>query len=214
MLDLYIAVTVCITKTAAAFRNYIEESRRKKYSIQKGLDFYIDRYGTKRRVANDEPYEIFYDALDNQTWEINPYTFEKKKNLTVEKKKRIEENAKQEAIARGEEFYAFEGSVYHCNERIVGQRFKRIGSNGIYVSRWMTGGKFWLNINTGMFEYMDPPIRPEQVRTWYLIGNDFKSEWNSGVAKKLIQKLNEKQTDLICRFGYDSRAVWHNDAEH
>ena len=211
MLDLYIAVTACVTKTAAAFRNYIEESRRKKYSIQKGLDFYIDRYGTKRRVTNDEPYEIFYDALDNQTWEINPYTFEKKKNLTVEKKKRIEENAKQEAIARGEEFYAFEGNVNHYNERIVGRRYKRIGSNEIYVSRRMTGGQFWLNIDTGLFEYMDTPIRPKQERTWYLIGDDFKSEWTPDVAEKLIQKLNEIQTNLISRFGYNNETMWHNN---
>ena len=144
------------------------EMKRRRAARFKQKEFYTDRNGTLRYTDSNEPYMLVsdfdYETLQpGDTWEVDPYTGKKKRNLSEDVRRRREIKQMEEASSKGAEYFAYEGiSQRHYADSIKGERYKRIEDvkNGvctpsIFVRRFACKIPLFINIDTTMAEDWD-----------------------------------------------------------
>lgn len=160
MLGIFMAIAEVAARFYVVFDARQQELKRKQDAINKGKEFYTDRYGTQHYVKNDQPYfirsDFDYKAMKpGDKWEVNPYTGEKIRNISAEAKRKTANEELNKAINAGYEYYAFEGRKNHANDKIIGIRYKKISTGEIYVLRLYHNCKLLVNIKTGFAEDWD-----------------------------------------------------------
>lgn len=209
------------TRLVAMFSERSDEVRRRKKALREGEKFYHDRYGTLHYADTDEPYQLYHDYKTGDTYEINPYTFEKRKNVSLERRQITEEIERKKAIAKGRRLYPFEGTGYYQQHdeprEIKGVRFKDMKTGEIYVRREACGIYFYLNLKTGLFDFYDYPKNPNISHGYYDIetGKSVRIKFTPECAQWLKEKLNNRQRELIKEEGLNPdkhySLVWRNN---
>ncbi len=200
-------------------------------SRRDGRSLWVDRNGTAHHIENDEPFMIFHDYKDGNTYEKNPYTGEIKKNLTAEYKTQKTIDEKQRAIAEGRRFYTIDPLRYDFTYPVLktvdykkitvnykGRRWIDVNTGKTYVRRYIgnPGTAWYINTETGLYEFIDEKyLDGEWDIMGYLNGHYCRFKNTSDNIEQSLNEMNEVQRKEIEKYGLDSIDsrfyVWHND---
>lgn len=171
-----------------------ESKEWKKMAIREGKPYYWDSNKISCHIENDMPFG--YMHLDNgDVYEINPYTLSKIRNISEDNRKKIEAREKELAIRNGDRFYKYEGNINHAGDKIKGVRYKNICNGNIYVKRRINYKIYYLNISTGMYEFVDVDSINKTGSIYFDINGDLicKVPYSTDAVENEISYLNKEQ---------------------
>ena len=197
MFGIYMAIAFIILKGYSLIKKGADEKRRKRNAIKDGQEYYVDRNGTLLRVKDDVP--VMRTWIGNDLCEINPYTHEVRRNISSENRIQTEKRNKEKAIQNGDRVYRCEplrsyNEHYHTNDKIKGIRYKDVETGEIYVIRRKNGKNWYLNINTGYYDFADiKQIKSLKMHYMDKNGNSILSEYNEELLNQEKEWLNLEQ---------------------
>lgn len=195
-------LAVLITKFFSGIASIIETEstiqKNKQEAKEKGWDSYLDHKGYLHHIDTDIPYRYERDFFSGDTYEVNPYSGKRLRNVSEDYRNKNAKLARELAMRDGRRFYQYEKDNDHHKDDLLngirGYRYRDLYSDNEYVKREfvkITGNTtnkyanmvFYLNINTKMFDYAENKYNYNTC-----------SESEFGVA---LKELNEKQKNML-----------------
>ena len=201
MFGIYMVVLYIIARIIKAVGIKAGEVRRRNEAIKNGSSFYLDRNYTKIRVSDDVPFE--YRRIDGDLYEINPYTHHIKRNISEERRQKTEKEQREKAIKEGKRMYEFEPrdtmAYLHFKEKVEGIRYKDIETGNICVKRKKCCKDWYVNVETGMYEYCDPEKLKDGKEHWFktIDGKDIMAVYSDELLENERIYFNNNQIKWI-----------------
>lgn len=191
---------------------------RKKRAIENGIGCYTDSNGYTVHTDTGQPFMYSHFATGKYTkdvYEINPATGKIVRNVSEDCRRELDNKRRQEAIAKGEEYYRFEESWNRHNSDVIqGYRYKNVNTGKIYVKRDYLDLEWWMDVNTrrivGLTKYGEERARdftylkPNGYGVW--TGDDVRG-YNEDIINEDMRHINnwlsneEAKGKEVCSLG-------------